>query len=156
MARDKVSNKDLEPNPRMRKVLAPGDDNVAILRGFIGSSEREGYIRLFASLADTSISVEIAETDIVDTGDVLNNQLGKRIVWVRKGAQITVIKTRTTEYGVRPKIPADPELAAVRRSGRLHMQVNAPALRDTCVSVCSCSTCQSHCTNWCGVCVCAK
>ena len=36
------------------------------------------------------------------TGDVLNNQLGKRIVWVRKGTKITVIKTRTTEYGVRP------------------------------------------------------
>jgi hypothetical protein len=80
MARDKASTKDLEPNPRMRKVLAQGDDTVAILRGFIGPSDRDGYIRLFASLADTSISVEIAEADIVDTGDVLDNQLGKRIV----------------------------------------------------------------------------
>jgi hypothetical protein len=156
MARDKASNKNLEPNPLTEKVLAAGADNVAILRGFIGPSEREGYIRLFASLADTSVSVEIAEADIIETGDVLNNQLGKRIVWVRKGAQITVIKTRTTEYGVRPKVPVDQDLAAVRRFGRLHMEVKAPALRDTCVSVCNCQTCESHCTNWCGVCVCVK
>jgi hypothetical protein len=149
MVRDKSSSKDLEPNPRMGKVLAPGTDNVAILRGFIGPSERKGYIRLFASLADTSVSVEIAEADILDTGDVLNNQLGKRIVWVRKGTQITVIKTRTTEYGVRPKAPVDQNLASVRRFGRLHMEVKPAELRDTCVSVCSCGTCQCQCTSSC-------
>jgi hypothetical protein len=156
MARDKASTKDLEPNPRMRKVLAQGDDTVAILRGFIGPSDRDGYIRLFASLADTSISVEIAEADIVDTGDVLDNQLGKRIVWVRKGTQITVIKTHTTAYGVRPKVPIDQDLAAVRRFGRLHMEVKGAALRDTCVCICNCGTCQSQCTNTCGVCVCMQ
>ena len=109
MARDKASSKDLQQSSRMGKMLAPGPDGVAILRGFIGPSEREGYIRLFGSLANTSVSVEIAEADIVDTADVLNNQLGKRIVWVRKGTKITVIKTRTTEYGVRSKISLRPE-----------------------------------------------
>src|SRR5262249_59098596 len=100
MATHKASNKDLQQNSRLGKLLEQGPDGVAILRGFIGPSEREGYIRLFASLANTSVSVEIAEADILETGDVLNNQLGKRIVWVKKGTKITVIKTRTTEYGV--------------------------------------------------------
>ena len=153
MARDKASSKDLQQSSRMGKMLAPGPDGVAILRGFIGPSEREGYIRLFGSLANTSVSVEIAEADIVDTADVLNNQLGKRIVWVRKGTKITVIKTRTTEYGVRSKIPLDQNLASVRRFGRLHMEVKPAVMRDTCVSVCSCGTCQCECTSACEHCL---
>jgi hypothetical protein len=151
MATDR--SKGLEPNPNLKQVLAPGADNVAIMRGFIGPSERDGYIRLFASLSDTSTSVEIAKADIVNTGDVLNNHLGKRIVWIRKGARITVTKTRTTEYGVRPKVPADPLHRAVR-AGRLYMQMSGPEPRDTCVCICDCSTCECHCTNWCGTCVC--
>jgi hypothetical protein len=153
MATHKASNKDLQQNSRLGKLLEQGPDGVAILRGFIGPSEREGYIRLFASLANTSVSVEIAEADILETGDVLNNQLGKRIVWVKKGTKITVIKTRTTEYGVRSKIPLDQNLASVRRFGRLQMEVTPAALRDTCVSVCSCGTCQCNCTNACEHCL---
>jgi hypothetical protein len=125
MATHKSSNKDLQRNSRLGKLLEQGPDGVAILRGFIGPSEREGYIRLFASLANTAVSVEIAEADILGTGDVLNNQLGKRIVWVKKGTKITVIKTRTTEYGVRSKIPLDQNLASVRRFGRLQMEVSS-------------------------------
>lgn len=155
MARDKASSKGLESNAHLEKVLAPGADNVSILRGFIGRSDRDGYIRLFASLADTSISVEIAEADIVNTGEVLNNHLGKRIVWIKKGARITVTKSHTTEYGIRPRIAVDKDLASVRFR-RLSMQVKSAAPRDTCVSVCSCSTCQSHCTDWCGVCICLE
>ena len=143
------------PNPHLEKALTPGADNVAILRGFIGPSERNGYIRLFASLSDTSISVEIAEADIVNTADVLNNHLGKRIVWIKKGALITVTKTHATPYGIRPKVAVHENLADVR-SGRLNMQVRARQANDTCVSVCSCSTCECHCTNWCGVCICTK
>jgi hypothetical protein len=153
MATHKSSNKDLQRNSRLGKLLEQGPDGVAILRGFIGPSEREGYIRLFASLANTSVSVEIAEADILETGDVLNNQLGKRIVWVKKGTKITVIKTRTTEYGVRSKIPLDQNLASVRRFGRLQMEVKPAALRDTCVSVCSCGTCQCNCTSACAHCL---
>jgi hypothetical protein len=153
MATHKSSNKDLQRNSRLGKLLEQGPDGVAILRGFIGPSEREGYIRLFASLANTAVSVEIAEADILDTGDVLNNQLGKRIVWVKKGTKITVIKTRTTEYGVRSKIPLDQNLASVRRFGRLQMEVKPAALRDTCVSVCSCGTCQCECTSACEHCL---
>ena len=110
MARHRASSEDLEQNSRIGKMLAPGPDGVAILRGFIGPSEREGYIRLFASLANTSVSVEIAEANIVDTAD-MNNQLGKRIVWVRKGTKITVIKTpsRRPEYGVRVENSTRPE-----------------------------------------------
>ena len=153
MARSKTSRKGLESNARLQEVLVPGAGNVSILRGFIGASDRDGYVRVFPSLADTSVSVDIAEADIVGTADVLNNNLGKRIIWIKKGALITVTKTRTTEYGVRPKIAADEDLASVR-SGRLHMQVRSTAGRDVCVSVCDCSTCESHCTNWCGVCTC--
>lgn len=153
MARVKPSRKGLESNDHLQKVLEPGEDNVSILRGFIGPSQRDGYIRLFASLADTSISVEIAEADIVSTADVLNNNLGKRIVWIRRGAQITVIKTRTTPYGIRPKVAVENNMASVH-VGRLNMQVRSAQARDTCVSVCSCGTCQSQCTNVCGICIC--
>jgi hypothetical protein len=153
MAKDKSPGKGLEANTRLERVLKQGADSVSILRGYIGASERDGYVRLFASLADTSVSVEIAEGDIVDTGDVLNNNLGKRIVWIKKGAQITVIKTHTTPFGIRPRVGVDDHLESVR-SGRLSMRVKRAQARDTCVSVCSCSTCESHCTDWCGVCVC--
>jgi hypothetical protein len=154
MAKDRASSKGLDTNAHLERVLKPGADNVAILRGYIGSSDRDGFIKLFASLADTSTSVEIAEADIVNTGDVLNNNLGKRIVWIKKGAQITVTKTHTTPYGIRPRGAVDKELASLR-SGRLNMQVRAAVhAAEVCVSVCSCSTCECHCTDWCGVCMC--
>lgn len=153
MARVRASSKGLESNAHLQQVLGPGAGNVSILRGFIGPSERDGYIRLFASLADTSTSVEIAEADIVSTADVQNNQLGKRIVWIRTGAEITVTKTRTTPYGVRPKVAAGDTMASVR-AGRLNMQVRSAQAQDTCVSICSCGTCQSQCTNVCGICIC--
>jgi hypothetical protein len=148
-----ATDKSFEDNQHLGKVLAQGRDLASILRGFVGTSDRDGYIRLFASLADTSLSVDVAEADILEIADVLNNQLGKRIVWVKKGAQITVTKTRTTPFGVRPNVGNDPNLAAVR-SGRLTMQVRANEARDTCVSICSCGTCQSQCTNPCEICVC--
>ena len=152
MAKARRSN-ELEPNNQLQEVLKSGPDNVSVLRGFIGESEREGYIRLYAALSDTSVSAEIAKDDIIDTGDVMNNTLGKRFVLIRKGARITVIKTRTTEYGNGPMLSGN-ELVPVR-AGRLTMQLRKATL-DTCICICSCSTCQSHCTNWCGVCTCVQ
>lgn len=139
------------PNEQLQTALKGGDDDVSVLRGFIGETDRNGYIRLYASISDTSTSVEIAKDDIVDTGDVPGNTLGKRFVLIRKGARVTVIKTRTTEFGNGPALSGD-EMVPVR-SGRLTMQLRK-AVADTCVCICSCSTCQSHCTNWCGVCTC--
>lgn len=143
----------LESNQQLGRLMSEGPDSTSILRGFIGTSDREGYIRLFPSLADTSVSVEIAEGDIVDSGEVQGNQLGKRIVWVRRGAHVTVTKSHTTPYGIRPKVEPDPNLRSVR-SGRLNMQVPMAAPRDVCASVCSCGTCQSQCTDVCGICIC--
>lgn len=155
MATDGTPQRNLEANDQLGKVLAEGPDGVSILRGFIGASERDGYVRLYPSLADTSISVEIAEADVVQTGDVLDNNLGKRIVWIKKGALITVTKSRTTEFGVRPKVVRDRGSLSPPRSGRLQMQVRSAAgSDDVCASVCSCGTCQSQCTNNCGICIC--
>ena len=151
MAKATRASQGLETNDRLQQMLKPGADSVSVLRGFIGPSERDGHVRLFASLSDTSVSAEIAEADIVGTADVLDNTHGKRVVWVKKGARITVTKTRTTEYGNGPMLTGN-ELVPVR-AGRLNMQVKS-AQRDTCISICNCSTCQSHCTNWCGVCMC--
>ena len=151
MAKTIRSSEGLKPSEQLQTVLKPGADNVSVLRGFVGRSERQGYIRLLAELSDPSISAEIATDDIVDTADVLDNTLGKRVIWIRKGARITVIKTRTTEYGNGPTLNGD-ELVPVR-AGRLNMKLRK-AQRDTCISICNCSTCQSHCTNWCGVCTC--
>ena len=75
MATDGTPQRNLEANDQLGKVLAEGPDGVSILRGFIGASERDGYVRLFPSLADTSISVEIAEADVVQTGDVLDRSI---------------------------------------------------------------------------------
>ena len=148
----------LEPNPHLDQVLGPGAGNVSIMRGFIGTSERDGYVRLFPSLGDTSVSIDIPEDDVIDTADVKGNHLGKKIVWVKNGTQITVTKTRTTEYGVRPQLsPEDSAKCNEERcAGRLKMQVTPAAARDTCICWCDCSICQSHCTNWCGVCTCTK
>ena len=155
MAKGKSSGKRLESNSHLQSVLSVGTDNVSILRGFIGPSDRDGYVRLFPSLADTSVSIDIPEDDIVETGDVKDNNLGKRIVWVKKGTRVTVTKTRTTEYGVRSRLaPDNEEVRHMRSAGRLQMQVTSAAAREVCVSVCSCSTCECHCTNWCGVCTC--
>ena len=97
----------LESSEQLQNILKQGPDNVSVLRGFIGQSDREGYIRLFAELSDTSVSAEIATDDIVGTADVLDNTLGKRVVWIKKGARITVIKTRTTEFGNGPTLNGD-------------------------------------------------
>jgi hypothetical protein len=62
MIRDKASSKGLQ------RVLAPGADNVSILRSFIGPAERDGDIRLCVSLADTSVSVLFSATDRLRSG----------------------------------------------------------------------------------------
>jgi hypothetical protein len=151
MAKAGRSTNAFAPNERLQKALSVGPDNVSVLRGFIGETDRDGYIRLHPSLSDTSVSVDVARDDIIDTGDVPDNTLGKRFVLIKKGARITVTKTRTTEYGNGPTVSGD-EMVPIR-AGRLTMQLRKAAL-DTCVSVCSCQTCESHCTNWCGVCTC--
>jgi len=153
MAKSTRSRDGLDASEQLQNILKQGPDNASVLRGFIGQSDREGYIRLFAELSDTSVSAEIATDDIVGTADVLNNTLGKRVIWIKKGARITVIKTRTTEFGNGPTLNGD-ELVPVR-AGRLNMKLRK-AQRDTCVSICTCSTCMSHCTNWCGICVCVE
>ena len=68
MATDKASSESQELNPHLQKVLAPGADNVSILRSFIGPAERDGDIRPCASVADISVSDLFLATDRLRSG----------------------------------------------------------------------------------------
>jgi hypothetical protein len=152
MAKEGTSGRKIRQDPRLARLLAEGTGNVTILRGFAGPSERDGYIRLFPSLADLSRSVEIAEADIIDSADVPHNDLGKIMVWVKRDSKVTFNQSNTSDYG--PGVGRRPERRVgltEQRTGRLRMQVRTAREDpdDTCVCICSCGTCTCNCTNTC-------
>src|SRR5262245_38276347 len=57
-------------NPLISKILANGGATATVLWGYIGPSSREGFITLHPSLRNLSVTMEIAERDIIHVADV--------------------------------------------------------------------------------------
>jgi hypothetical protein len=115
------------------------------LRGFVGRSPRDGYIRLFPRIGHLADSVEIARSDIIHSVKAPRSTLGAVILWVKRDARISVNRAPETSE----QTPKD---FVELRKGRLRMRMKAPQAREPicfstcmdCLSWCDCSICSSH------------
>ena len=141
-----TSDFQLTENPLIREVLAKGGASAQVLWGYIGPSPRDGYIALHPSLRNLSVSIEIAEGDILHVAEVPEAifPFGAKVVWIRASAPVA---SRTVEKAT-TLADSRPAGGAVEvTKGRLRMRVASRALRSDCHS--PCQTC--HCP--CSICV---
>jgi hypothetical protein len=139
------AGKSLEENPLIAQLIAQGAETAMTLRGFVGRSARDGYIRLFPRIGNLADSVEIARSDIIHSVKAPRSTLGAVIVWVKRDAKISVHKAPETSV----QTPKD--LVELRK-GRLRMRMRAPQARDPlcfstcmdCLSWCDCSICSTQ------------
>jgi hypothetical protein len=151
----------LRENSLVAQLIERGADTSIMLRGFIGPSARDGYVRLYPKLQNLSDSVEIARSDIVHSVEAPQSALGAVILWVKKDAKMSLHRV-----GVSESMPAPAERLATfnkraagssenmveRRRGRLRMRLRPQQAQTLCfshcmdcISWCDCSTCESHC-----------
>jgi hypothetical protein len=129
------SRQDFDANPLVARLLDAGGETAIALTGFLAPSGREGYVRLFPGLDDMTRSIEIAESDVLQTVELPRSGLGAVAIWVRKDADIHHHRVeKLGAYVARSR--AGRGLISMRRSG-LGMRVRAQA-RDTC-------TCEYYC-----------
>jgi hypothetical protein len=55
----------MQENPLLEKLIAQGADTATVLRGYVGPSAREGYVRLYPRLGNLSESMEVPQADIL-------------------------------------------------------------------------------------------
>ncbi len=135
MASEGDSDKRVETNELVSRLVHAGADNAISLTGFVTPSEREGWVRLFPGLRDMAESIEIAESDVIETVELPKSGLGAVAVWVRQDANIHHHRVEKVEAYL-ARTTASGRLANVRRGG-LRMRVRAQS-RDVC-------TCEYYC-----------
>lgn len=135
MASEGGSGKRVETNALVSRLVDAGAENAISLTGFLAPSERAGWVRLFPGLRDLGESVEIAESDVIETAELPKSSLGAVAVWVRQDANIHHHTVEKVEAYV-ARTTASGRLANVRRGG-LRMRVRAQS-RDVC-------TCEYYC-----------
>jgi hypothetical protein len=71
--------------------------DVIALLGYVGSSPKEGVVRLHPRLGDLSVSIDIAATDVLLTREApeATLPLGGVVLWVSRTADVTFRRTRT-------------------------------------------------------------
>lgn len=147
MTNDEVSRPQIAENQLIADVIAKGGAEATVLWGYIGPSSREGYISLHPSLRNLSISMEIAERDIIHIADIPESifPFDAKVVWIKSQASIAHrhVENADSIKGASAK-PGPVEVT----KGRLRMRVAAQQPRDEC-NHSPCSTC--HCP--CSVCV---
>jgi hypothetical protein len=141
---DKKADDTLRENSLVTQLLAQGAESAMTLRGFIGPSSRDGYVRLYPKLTNMAESVEIARADILHSLEAPKSKHGAVILWVKREAQVFTHRVNTAES----VSPAPRNLVDVRK-GRLRMQMRVPQTEDICFSVCM------DCLSWCSCSICS-
>jgi hypothetical protein len=154
-------------NPVIEKLLAEGVDvsDVMSLPGYAGPTIEGGPVRLFPSLQDLSVYVEIPDGAILHVEKAAETTLPNNgvIVWLRNDAEVIFKRTRTvhtaarlvrhmfgspgapteSSAGVGAPLVTEPKLVESRR-GRLRIMARDMMDADVCQS--RCNTCQSRCS----------
>jgi hypothetical protein len=131
-------------NPILAKLLDRGGAELRVYSGFVGASERQGYVSVYPKLANLTRKFEIRESDIVHAESIPEHfaPFGAVMVWVRADSDVSTHVTtsiREPGQGTGPTI----------QSGRLDLRLrdfDALAIRD-CTSNCECHSqcdCQSR------------
>jgi len=143
MADKKKSGETLGESVLVANLLAQGAENAVTIRGFIGTSKQEGYIRLYPRLVDLSESMEIARTDILHSMRATQSPDGPVVLWVKRDASISANNTAESVG------QAARNMVEVKK-GRLRMRMRAPQTEEVCFSVCM------DCLSWCSCSICTS
>lgn len=121
--------------------------NVASLKGYVGPSPKNGYIRLYADLDNLADSADILRSDVLFFSEAPESvlPLNGMVLWIKKDAQVVVNKVETTK--VTTKVDAD---GVEISRGRLKIFVRGGLRSSVCQSRCNvcqsrCNVCQSRC-----------
>ncbi len=131
-------------HPLLQRLVSERATNVTTLRGYVGPSDVQGRVRLYASLHDLSESIEIDRDDVLHYADTPERiqPFGSLTLWVRRDAQVVYKVDRVEKTATVKEI----------RAGRLKIVVPGPGTRqEVCQSVCGvcqsvCTVCQSVCS----------
>ncbi len=161
MAGKDSSGDPLRENSLVAQLIAQGAETSIMLRGFVGPSARDGYVRLYPKLQNLSDSVEIARSDILHSVQAPQSALGAVILWVKKDAKISLHRVGVSEpmgapaeslAALQKRSAGTPESMVELRRGRLRMRLRPQQAQSICfshcmdcISWCSCSMCESHC-----------
>ena len=138
--------KALADNPLITQLINRGAEELITLRGFIGPTARDGYIRVYPRIGNLGDSVEIAKSDIIHAVKAPRSSLGAVIVWVKKDARISVHRVNQREA-----TGPEPNSMVELRKGRLRMRMKATQAREqVCFSVCM------DCLSWCDCSICSS
>ena len=145
-------------HPVLAKLLQAGGSELRAYRGYIGPSEKDGYLTLYPNLSNLGKSFEIRGADIVHVEDVPETfaPFAASMIWVKPDADVA---SRTVEVATRKASAKDTDMVEVRR-GRIRMlrqsrskaRSMAQALPgENCASYCEdctsqCEVCMSGCT----------
>lgn len=161
MVSDTPSGAPTTENALISKILANGGATATVLWGYIGPSSREGFITVHPSLRNLSVTIEIAERDVIHVADIPESifPFGAKAIWIRNEAPIShrveetadSVRSHRVEESAGSISDADtrPGMVDVTK-GRLQMRVTDWRLASDCVSPCStcrcpCSVCKSIC-----------
>jgi hypothetical protein len=145
-------------NPLISTILAKGGAAATVLWGYIGPSSREGFITVHPSLRNLSVTMEIAERDIIHVADIPESifPFDAKAIWIRNEAHIAhrvqegadSVRTHRVEdsVGSVSDVSTTPGTVELTR-GRLRMRMTDLRRASDCHS--PCATCHSPC----GVCV---
>ncbi|PDT44357.1 hypothetical protein CO661_29655 [Sinorhizobium fredii] len=149
MAKKGGSSGEIEPNPLITELLERNAETAKMLKGYVGPSQDEGYIRLYPVLGNLQRTIDVARSDILHFINSPRSGLGAIIVWVKRDAEIVVSRVESSD---------NPTTGRARfvgvNKGRLRMRVRTQwrnavyaSSCDTCTS--QCNTCTSQCTYHC-------
>ncbi|WP_280301509.1 hypothetical protein [Nocardia neocaledoniensis] len=130
-------NTPFRENPLIARLQESGAENATSFFGFLGPSDREGYVRLYPKLGTLSRSIEIPRDDIVGSTEVPGSGLGAAVVWVRNDAEVIFQSAAKAE---KYDTPIAQKMRRVQRGG-LRMMARGQT-RDDCHGPCSQSTCE--------------
>jgi hypothetical protein len=138
----------LSEHPILARLLTDGGPDVRAYRGYVGTSEREGFLTIYPSLADLTKSFEIRASDILHSEQIpeVFAPFGAIMLWVKADADVAA-RAVATSTGAATGGRAD---VAESRYGRLRMLRHAQAATpDTCTSNCECQSDCSPCVSLC-------
>ncbi|MEV7119772.1 hypothetical protein [Kitasatospora griseola] len=162
-----MTNEVFPQNPVFEKLLAEGVDvsEVMSLPGYAGPQSEGDSVRLFPSLQDLSVYVEIPAGAILHVEKAAETTLPNNgvIVWLRNDTEVVFRRTRTVHTAARSvrhvfgnpvanadlsagagaPLVAEPQFVESRR-GRLRIMARDVLSTEVCQS--RCSVCQSRCS----------
>jgi hypothetical protein len=140
------SSSKIPENPLVAQLIARGvDNNVRLLRGFVGPSKNDDRITLYQRLDRLSDRVEIARSDVLHYVQAPGSPLGGVILWVKQDAKMTINRLEPSEN---PGEAPQGNLQELRK-GRLRMRVQERS-SDVCFSTCM------DCLSWCSCSICSS